>query len=597
MGQEAMINRKDMRVYLDNIVTVKTTTDGVETKTTTHHLYSILDFVTQYRFQGGPEQPLRYLEMKVDKNNIDTAYPNLMTSVVEGKTRVCIKAVDNGTFVITKLWLTDNEYDIVATGIEITLNTATLTKNTIDKITSTHPSKVAQIIINDWKSSLNLATSDNTVIHDYTHTGESYNEDVDCYFSSTVHPDTSTVKAISFRENMPTLVAINMCALTMGAFVFFADRTKDKYDVCNTMYFVHYGDDNPLASNPADTSMNGVVNIYPRLDSMYQSYSAFDVTMFTRMAGMSSKSSEGSETIVNNQIVVMNAGRGEATNDESVSMYGDCAGTQVISDLMVAHSFTKYDEDGNIVYAISGPRQYAVQTNTAEVIAENLVDRYKDPTRSITITLSEANTTNEGTSWEGIISPYSYANKINDDVNGIELTTAHLCDEKTSPFLLRLSTFVRAYPEFTTDYTFGVMKETTLSQELANKLTAMTGNVTDIEYSDGTSIVSDLGTVTLNRQFYGAITVRPLVAYDPIYNYSQYAENGGYPYIYKYAVDGVTSNHYVRVQFDVTEITNNAWSPFCATEDGCIVLFRKTELTTNIQASFGYEVYINPIKE
>ena len=104
--------------------------------------------------------------------------------------------------------------------------------------------------------------------------------------------------------------------------------------------------------------------------------------------------------------------------------------------------------------------------------------RYKDPTRSITIALAESQSDATGTGWVELIPMFSYAKKIIDDVNGITLTTEHYCEPQDSPdkednFVLRLSTYIRYYPEFNSEYTFGVAKETTLSQELANKLQSM----------------------------------------------------------------------------------------------------------------------------
>lgn len=451
-----MINRKDMHIYIDNL-----TYSGSDV---IHNLSDIIDYVIQYRFQGGPEQPIRYLEMRVNKNDIDLKYGDLKHNVVEGKTRLIIDAVDGGTFIITKIWLNNNEYDIVATGIEVTLNTATLSADDVTAINSTNkdPPKIVQTIFNRWRATLNL-TGDS---HNSYATGSAtYSDNYVLYCSSSLNPNrTPSGKTITFKENMPTLVAINMCALMDNAFIFFARK-----DNVNTMYYVSYDDINPLAYNPGDAEKNGVVNIYPGMDSQYTEYTRFDLMMFKQLIGMSSKNSEGSETIVNNQIVSVEGPKGESTNADSVRMYGDYAGVQVMSDMIV--------------------------TNYAQTIADNLVKRYKDPTRSITITLSEVKSDSNGSGWEESIVPFSYAKKIVDSVNNITLTNTHLCDGSVDNFMLRLSTFIRSYPEMTTEYTFGVMKETTLSQELANKLTGMSGTVADMRFN-GDSIVNN-GIITV----------------------------------------------------------------------------------------------------
>lgn len=471
--------REDMHVYIDNL-----------SSDYKHQLSDIIDYVTQYRFQGGPEQPIRYLEMKVDKNDIDLAHPHLIDTIVEGKTRLIVDAVDGGTFIITKIWLNNNSYDLVATGIEITMNTSVISESLATTIQNSNkdPPVIVKAIFDDWESTLHLSKDDNN----YEEGSEKYDDDFRIYFSKTFalqsggsydyeQPRNTGINKISFKKDMPTLVAINMCALLDDAFVFIAGRDWTVNGVTkriNTLHYVSYKDILPLASNPGDSEKDGVINIYPGLTSQYVNYSKFDLMMYQRLMGISSKNSEGSETIINQQIVSMDINPGDtygeytARNTSSYAMYGDYAGAKVSSDLMISFEYNG--------------------TFTSKKIAENIVKRYKDPTRSITFELSEViNDTAKGTSgWKGQISPFSYANKIVDSVNRITLTNAHLCDNTTDEFMLRLSTFIRSYPEMTSEYTFGVMKETTLSQELANKLTGMSGNVADIRVN-GSSITQN----------------------------------------------------------------------------------------------------------
>ena len=489
--------RKDMRIFIDNLTSYESVVNGETVTEYKHQLSNIIDYVTQYRFQGGPEQPIRYLEMKVDKNDIDLAHPHLIDSVVEGKTRLIIDAVDGGTFIITKIWLNQNSYDLVATGIEITLNTSTISSelalalrpNPDDQSTwVTDPPSIVKAIFDDWEETLHLSKDDGN----YEEGSEKFDDDFRIYFSDTFalnvngtinheQPRGTGVNKISFKKDMPTLVAINMCALLDDAFVFIAGKDWVVNGVTkriNTLHYVSYEDILPLASNPGDAEKDGVINVYPGLTSQYINYSKFDLMMYQRLMGISSKNSEGSETIINQQIVSMDISPGgtygeySARSVESFAMYGDYVGAKVSSDLMISFEYNG--------------------TFTSKKIAENIVKRYKDPTRSITFELSEViNDTETGTSgWKGQISPFSYANKIVDSVNKITLTNTHLCDGTPDEFMLRLSTFIRSYPEMTTEYTFGVMKETTLSQELANKLTGMSGNVADVRVS-GTSIAQN----------------------------------------------------------------------------------------------------------
>ena len=184
------------------------------------------------------------------------------------------------------------------------------------------PPLIVEAIMDDWFSTLNLTHTESGVANYEIVDGDAEEEYEDSftltYSSSVSRTRNAPGYTISFKENMPTLVAINMCSLLDDAFVFFADNNGS-----NTMYYVHYGDDLPLASNPGDPNNDGVVNVYPRMDSQYQTYTKFDLMMFKKLVGVSSKNSEGSETIVNNQIVIMDGGKGESQSVDSNRMYGD----------------------------------------------------------------------------------------------------------------------------------------------------------------------------------------------------------------------------------------------------------------------------------
>lgn len=590
-----MINKNDMHIIIDNL----DYDTSVNPITVTHNQSDIIAFVTQYRFQGGPEQPIRYLEMKVNKNDIDSAYPNLADSIVEGKTRVIIDAVDGGTFLVTKIWLTEYEYELVATGLEVTLNTATLSgpvyegdeNNDIYAISQTNldPPNVVNAIFGRWVATLNLSSI----------------EQFGIYFSSSYASrigSTSTPShTINFKKDMPTLVAINMCALMDNAFVFFAMR-----DGKNTLHYVSYDDIDPLAHNPG--SMDGIVNVYPQMTSVNTNYSMFDMMMFQKLTGVSSKDSEGSETIVNRQIVSVSGGYAEAENQYSIDMYGDCTGAQVMSDKIIT------DDAG------------------AETIAENIVRRYKDPTRSITFTMAEAESDNGGTGWEDSIPVYSYAKKIVDSVNLITLTNEHLCEpsgssDKIDNFMLRLSTFVRYYPEFKSVYTFGVMKETTLSQELANKLTQSSGTLADIRLSGGTSLAVN-GIVEVDDVPSGTTANPPHLVtskgvYDVLDGITQTLSQGmedmiaiedisnrtftrdtagdsdvsGYPYAYKIAVTGLTADIRCDMVFGMTDLALVCWSPFCKTDNGNIWIYSNSDRGSTVVVNCGYTLikeYLNP---
>lgn len=446
--------------------------------------YDITQFVSTYKFQGGPEQPIRYFEMEVPKKAIDTAYPNLISDehITVGKTKIYVDAVGHGTFIITKLWLKDYCYEFIALGLEQTLNTASISSTTA-QFNPENPARMVEKIFNDWVASYLGDESDifdiwfsksfalydsqtQTYDHSQASTSIRYTRPNTSSGGINVNPVPLTIK---FKEGMPSMVALSLCALIDDAFIFVANGTKmiDNEEVTvNRLYYVRYGDDPPLASNPNMPAQDGVINIYPDITSQYQTYTQFDYLMAVKMAGLSSKDAEGSETITNVQrvscVLFDESDNTSATesNAYSIERYGNYTSPTIASDM--------------------------VCTDTPNTLAYNIVKRYKDPSDSITFTMTEARTVTENDSkvvgWEETIPVYSYAKAINDSVNEIYITNEHKCEpteiggnanpDRTDNALLRLSTYIRAYPEMVTEYTFGVMKDTTIAQEITSSLSS-----------------------------------------------------------------------------------------------------------------------------
>lgn len=384
----------------------------------------LLPFVRTYRFQSGSEQPIRYLELIVDKNSIDSAYPTLVDdSISNGKTQLEINAVGRGTFVVSKIWLNGYQYELMAYGREIIINTATLTST------------------RENMSSVDIAKS----------IAESLLGEGNYYFSPSFYDSSGNLYSplgnrMTMRVGMSAILALQMCALSEGAFIFFGE-TEEKNDV---MYFVKYGDDVPIASNPSSAN-DGVINIYPDFKDTSKEYSVMDIYMSNRVVDLSSKSPEGISSIINAQsLKYTESSTSEVTlvegtiSRQSETMYGEFVGNTIDAGDMVCTQAV------------------------AKRIADSLIARYKDPSQSIVIGMNEINSDVNGVGWEMAFPCYSYAKAINDEVNKIYLTNHHVCDGTEDDFVLRLSMFTRAYPEMHTYYTFGVSKQTSLSQELAN---------------------------------------------------------------------------------------------------------------------------------
>lgn len=411
-----MIYKKYFHIYIRN-------EDGYVTDDEGNKL-DLLPFVRTYKFQSGSEQPIRYLELIVDKNSIDSAYPKLIEdSIVNGKTQLEITAVGRGTFIVSKIWLTEFQYEFMAYGKEVTINTASLTYT------------------RENMSSVDIAKS----------IAESLLGEGNYYFSPSFYDSNGNLyspmgNTMTMRAGMSSILALQMCALSEGAFIFFGEY-DNKMDI---LYFIKYGDDVPIASNPSSPN-DGVLNVYPDYHDTSKEYSVTDLMMSDRVVDVSSKSPEGISSIVNAQSIqytnsdtsIEEIANGDISY-ESQHMYGEFVGNTIEAGDMVCTSAV------------------------AKRIANSLISRYKDPSQSIVIGMKEVYSDSVGISWDMAFSCYAYVKAINDDVNKIYLTNTHICDGTEDDFVLRLSMFTRAYPEMHTYYTFGVSKQTSLSQELAN---------------------------------------------------------------------------------------------------------------------------------
>ena len=410
-----MTYRHDFHIYVKNENGYLTDSNGI---------LDLLPFVRTYKFQSGPEQPIRYLELIVDKSTLDSAYPRLIEDgIINGRTQLDINAVGRGTFIVSKIWLNEYQYELMAYGKEVTINTASLTST------------------RENQSSVEIAKS----------IAESLLGEGNYYFSPSFYDSNGKLysplgNVMTMRAGMSAILSLQLCALSEGAFAFFGEY-EDRNDI---LYFIKYGDDVPIASNPSSPN-DGVLNIYPDFHDTSKDYSVTDIQMSKRVVDVSSKSPEGISSIINAQAIKFtDSATSEITmvsgdvSTESQRMYGEFVGGTIDAGDMVCSSAV------------------------AKRIADSLIDRYKDPSQSIVIGMNEVNTDTSGVAWQTSFSCYAYAKAINDEVNKIYLTNRHICDGRQNDYVLRLSLFTRAYPEMHTYYTFGVSKQTSLSQELAN---------------------------------------------------------------------------------------------------------------------------------
>lgn len=492
-----------MRILDDFHVIITCMINGTEVN------FDIMQFVNNYRLHGGPEQPIRYVTMEVNKINIDnitttvgTTTYRLMDNIIQGQTKMKISAVGTGSFIITKVELSEYIYEITAYGVEVIFNSMVLSNDMIKALmqsgTATQlvgtTSQIAQILVDAWFGEgipefqyVDSVTSQTITIPARPGLDMDYN----VHLSSSFEPDTpggtSKGNDVAFEAGMSFLNIIQVCALIENAFVFFGDEYVST-DYMDTFFFVNYDDSLPIASNPASTysdgtSMDGVLNVYPALDDPYELYSETDVKMYSQAVALASQTSEGADTIVNLQVIQI-----QSDDEQIVNVSNDDGDIDQPTYTGATASQASYGEYGGTVLKLpqlrgvypSGSTTSNIEEN-AKAIANNMVRRYRDPSQSIVIMMAETNviTQNgaEHTAWEMAFDPFSHTNYINDDVNNIHLSYYHTCDKalfegqtvnkSKDNALLRISTFSYCYPELATRYRFGVAKQADLTQTIA----------------------------------------------------------------------------------------------------------------------------------
>lgn len=392
--------------------------------------------VDSYTLCGGLEEPFEYISINIPKKKLARQAPSLVEDggIVAGKTRLSLYAVGTCEMTVTKCRLSNNTYRITAYSNAEKLRGYTL------KLTSNYtPMYWIRYILTSGQYGVSYVEGDTLK--------------VSC--------DNDVTESIRFTQGTSAWYALQVCAMLLGARVFFAEGNA---------YVVDYR----RADGGGVVSDVGTIDLYG--DDEYS----------TMAAGSVSLGDEGSDTIVNSQTIRYASTDSEGnstyeevtcTDDASIAVFDErSGGTIALAELFsVAAPVTDTGDgeegdggeegEGGEGEGEEVPDEGAGTINLAQIWGDNYVSYRSEPQQSISFTLKEMTMYNGVPYWRPYYSPCSRADRIEDSVDEVTITNNSVVDSSRSPVRQRLtlSSFERTYPEGKTTYTWGVMQNIDLS--------------------------------------------------------------------------------------------------------------------------------------
>ena len=386
-----------------------------------------INCIESYTFSGGPQDAFETLSLKIPKKKLLDISPDFdkPNAIVAGKTQISLNYVGYcPKMVVTKCKLSGNYYTITAYHECEVLRGMTFTSAMSAKIMD-----VIDHILEKLDKQLGYS--------------EHYSSEANCRYifndaiwKSGAFKDSHLVN-VPYGANMWTI--LQQCALILGCRVFFAG---------DMLYFVDYR--LPFAKTEG-------IRDYFTLD-LYDT--SKEAPLRQSVVSSPEYGQEGFDTVANSISVVC----GKTT-----------VGNSEVSRVTVRNpgSIERYGERSvNDIHATTFDAPYAM------MLGSTYIDYLIEPQQSITFETKEIRYSNDadalGMVWEECFPKITRVGKIvdtnvdvtisNEDINGV-----------VYPQKLYLSSYQRNFPEGTSTYSFGVIKDISLSQSTSNIMAALGG--------------------------------------------------------------------------------------------------------------------------
>ena len=393
--------------------------------------------IESYTLTGGPQEPFEVLTLRVPKRKLTDISPDFekANSIVAGKTRISVKyygCCEN--MVVTKCRVTNDNYNITAYHeCEIIRGLQTEGELTLDA------RSIIEYLIEILDEKLGYVNGK------YAGAGTIWMYDTTLWSPSDVTNQSSKTGAkITVPAGTNAWFVLQTCAMMMGCRVFFAGAH---------IYIVDYR----LPFKRSDFTDVSEIDLYSDDDS----------------------------SIVHNALVAS-------------PQYGEEGFDTVVNSITIDGIETPFNSDykaDSITVSVPGSIRYFGQRNASAIdthfltvpqclaFGETYLSYLSESQQSITMELKELSYDNtlystsmmaRGVVWNPTFPVLSRIGTIKDTRSNITIDNTDIYGN-IMPQKLYLSTYAHNYPKGTTEYTFGVMDNISLSQSTSQILTAVGG--------------------------------------------------------------------------------------------------------------------------
>ena len=376
-----------------------------------------VDCIEKFTLDGGMEQPFEYATLTIPKTRLTEVAPGLVDRIKAGKSRLMVNAIGKSSMIVSSCKLTNDEYRITAY-----CEAEVLRGYTLQTTASMTPFEWISDIVTSGKY------------------GVSFVDGVS--FQYCVTPPTAIEDAIEFESGTNIWYIAQVCAIYMGAKLFFTE---------NKAYLVDYTGSGSSDTGKAKFS-EGAIELYPSGKS--------DDPMYAKVVGNASLGNEGKYPTLNSVTITCRSPDKDGnwaktsavfTDQESILQFGTCNANYNVPELKQGGGFDQ-----------------------AARFAEGLFAYRREPVQSVEFTVREMYHPSGGSpmwspQFKTSLTIRSISSKTDDfDIDDISDITGQRTPQK-----LMLSTFSRNFPKFTTTYKFGMVSAVDLSSSTSEIRTAL----------------------------------------------------------------------------------------------------------------------------
>lgn len=465
-----------------------------------------INCISKYSLKGGPEQSFPFLKMEISKRRLSAVAPDLLNDIYAGFNKIEIEAMGADKFIVTKCSSSSTTYTITAYSIYEMYRSAKL--DAPIQFASNSPSKTPyEIIISILSGSRDFKYGSSTESI-YCISGENGNikyayrnsKNSNAFIKYLNHPTYNNVQnyGCTFDTNSSAWYVISVCAAMINCKVWFSNNnvyivdTSISYNELLSAGSV--GSDISTNLIPADETKKKEATYIPRLylntNNPYPlSISAEEKKFVKTVCDEITLGDEGVETVVNSVFI-------EFDSSKDPSSVSDTAKNLKITEAKVGSGQTRtgiYCNDNaqpehwytnGISSNVQNSQQaYGIREQKftieefgniqAQNLVDTLADAYCDSEQSVGFSLRETHFEDKnaktGKYWRRYFPEVTYVDMVVDYSHDLMLTTkSNFIDSATGrsvmPNKLTLSTYEYHFPEGNTEYWFGIMKPTDLTQ-------------------------------------------------------------------------------------------------------------------------------------